>query len=91
MEDQLGNKKITVPCTCFDHFMTITRSKEDLDWWFTTSTIDFSTKQQDGWRIFKHRISLAWKILTGKEYQFFDVIVSDKNMQELMDFVKENM
>jgi hypothetical protein len=91
MEDQLGNKRISVPCDCHTEYLHITRWTEDKDWWVSSSTEDFVNNQRDGWDIFKHRVSLAWKILSGKEYWFFDIVVSDKNMQELMDFVKENM
>jgi hypothetical protein len=91
MEDQFGNKNIFVPCDCGAEILGITHAKKDKYWTIVYNEDKFYSLQDNGWDIFKHRISFIWKILTGKEYTFFEIIVNDKNMQELMDFVKENM
>jgi len=91
MEDQFGNNIFFVPCNCGAEVLVITHDKRDKDWNISSHTDDFYNLQNNAWEIFKHRVVLVWKILVGREYSFYDILVSDKNMQELMTFVKENM
>ncbi len=91
MEDQFGNKELYVPCTCGCTTLRIHRYKEDGDWWISSYVREMDSLQQNVWRTFVHRFKLMWNIFRGKEYWFYDIVVSDKNMQEFMDYVKDNM
>lgn len=91
MEDQFGNKGIFIPCNCGVEVLGITRSIKDKYWVLTYYVDNFYSLQYNSLRNFTHRINLAWKILCGKEYSLFEIIIRDKNMQEFVDFVKENM
>jgi hypothetical protein len=91
MENSVGDKEIFIPCTCECTVIKVVRSKNDGDWWISSYVREWDSLQQNIWRVFVHRIKLAWKVLRGKEYWFYDTVVNDTNMQEFMDFVKENM
>jgi DNA-binding GntR family transcriptional regulator len=81
-------KKINIMCDCRCVTLVIERDKYGcLNFDFYENM--FHTKQNGMIRTIMERLKLAYKILLGKEYMFYDVYVDEKESSRVLEELKE--
>jgi hypothetical protein len=49
----------------------------------------FYTKQDGIWNIIKERFYLAWKMLTGKQYVLYELVLNKEKFEEYRKFINK--
>lgn len=60
---------------------------EDKELYISYLTPNFYSQQRNWPDSFKRAVKLAWSILTGKEFRLYELIISDKQLEEFKKFV----
>ena len=79
------NKYIDLPCDCRCSILHIEKDEDDGMLSLTIYEHMFGSKQQTIFRLIKERIKKAWKMLNGKDYYLYDLIINPKDSKEVLD------
>jgi hypothetical protein len=93
---EAGRHKLSLECGCHAESLDFEYYDPDGDddWnelYIHHSAPSFYTLQEVGlWNRFKHGVSIIWKIITGKEYEFFSIVLCDaKQVVALREFLND--
>lgn len=95
METPLFDESLMLECDCGCSFLNIKQFEDGGEVVVSHYVSSFISQQLNTWDRFKSNARLIWCIITGKRYNFFEIIVSDKkyakefkNMVERIDLSK---
>ena len=84
-----NDPELIVECDCGGEMFRITKwLKEDV-WLIECFFAGFYSKQETPFSIIARRFKAAWNILRGKEFSFFDVVLSTEKVDHIHDFIEE--
>jgi hypothetical protein len=87
MDEQELDVEFFTECDCGSEIMHILYDDDDQDLWISFFVNNFFAKQEGVLHLFFHRIKLAWLMLTGKEFRFYEIIMNKEKAMELMDWL----
>ena len=79
--------EILIQCDCGTHLFKISTFDDNDDtYYFEVWGSNFYTKQKESLlKRFLHRLKLIWNAIRGKEYLLEDIVLNDKDYEELID------
>jgi hypothetical protein len=85
----MKEKKLELWCNCQGESLVF-RWLEDYEELFISHFVDsFYARQTGILQIVGDRIKNAWRMLWGKEFFAFEILIDKKQLQEFKDFIKE--
>lgn len=88
----MENKQFYLECDCTCGLIEVDVDPVEIDQAYAYITYFrpvFYTKQQSPWQMMKSRFYCAWKILCGKEYTLYDLVLSKEKWEEYKKFINQ--
>jgi len=87
-EDKLDSVKISCSCGC-----SILEFKQEDKSWGGGITLShyvssFQSEQKGLWNTIVDRSKMIWLILTGKKYSLYDIVLTKKEAQQLIEVIE---
>ena len=86
------DKEILLKCTCGCSILALSRWEEDNfppEYIISLYSITFGEKQNPIWHNIQDRLKMIWCAIRGKQFYFYDLIISKDQLEEFKKFVND--
>ena len=83
-------KEIIALCACGCGAIHLSQFEDEDDTvYFGHYTASWYALQQPGWNDLKDRLRMIWKIIIGKRFCFYDVVLQGNELAKFLEFCKD--
>lgn len=79
--------KIYIPCDCGCSILEVVADKEDDFYYISHYGSSFYNAQDGVWTKIKSRLKFIWAGITGKEFHFYEVVLTKDEFEKLKEMV----
>ena len=85
----MNPKRLCLPCSCGCSVLEASYWEDEEDEIFISYyASSFYERNLDFWDSIKRKLDFLWKILTGKEYQVYEIYLCGEDVKRFKEFVE---